>query len=41
MFGVKIGSIFGAKFKSKAEFLGGSVLVLLGLKILIEHLFFQ
>jgi putative Mn2+ efflux pump MntP len=41
MFGVKIGSIFGAKFKSKAEFFGGAVLVLIGLKILIEHLFFQ
>jgi putative Mn2+ efflux pump MntP len=40
MSGVKIGSIFGAKFKSKAEFIGGAVLVLLGIKILIEHLFF-
>ena len=38
--GVKIGNIFGAKFKSKAEILGGVVLILLGLKILIEHLFF-
>ena len=38
--GVKIGNIFGAKYKSKAEFFGGVVLVLLGLKILIEHLFF-
>ena len=41
MLGVKIGSIFGAKFKSKAEFFGGTVLVFLGTKILIEHLFFQ
>jgi putative Mn2+ efflux pump MntP len=40
MSGVKIGSVFGAKFKSKAEFIGGAVLVLLGIKILIEHLFF-
>jgi putative Mn2+ efflux pump MntP len=40
MSGVKIGSIFGTKFKSKAEFVGGAVLVLLGIKILIEHLFF-
>jgi putative Mn2+ efflux pump MntP len=40
MSGVKIGSVFGAKFKSKAEFVGGAVLVLLGIKILIEHLFF-
>ena len=38
--GVKIGNIFGAKFKSKAEFVGGAVLVILGAKILIEHLFF-
>ena len=40
MVGVKIGNIFGIKFKSKAEFLGGAVLILLGIKILIEHLFF-
>jgi putative Mn2+ efflux pump MntP len=39
--GVKIGNIFGTKFKSKAEFVGGAVLVILGVKILIEHLFFQ
>jgi len=38
--GVKIGNIFGTKFKSKAEFVGGAVLVILGAKILIEHLFF-
>jgi putative Mn2+ efflux pump MntP len=38
--GVKIGNIFGAKYKSKAEFIGGAVLVILGFKILIEHLFF-
>lgn len=37
--GIKIGSVFGAKYKSKAEFLGGVVLCCLGLKILIEHLF--
>ena len=41
MFGVIIGGIFGAKFKSKAEFFGGAMLVLLGIKILIEHLFFE
>jgi len=39
--GVKIGNIFGMKFKSKAEFLGGAVLVLLGLKILLEHLLYS
>ena len=38
--GVKIGNIFGVKYKSKAEFIGGAVLVILGFKILIEHLFF-
>lgn len=36
--GVKFGSIFGAKYKSKAEFLGGVILIVLGIKILIEHL---
>ena len=36
--GVVIGNIFGAKFKSKAEFAGGVVLILMGLKILLEHL---
>ena len=41
MAGVKIGNIFGTKFKSKAEFIGGAVLVLLGIKIVIEHLFFS
>ena len=36
--GMKIGNIFGTKFKSKAEFFGGLILIILGLKILIEHL---
>lgn len=36
--GVKIGSIFGTKYKSKAEFVGGIVLVGIGTKILIEAL---
>lgn len=36
--GVKIGSVFGSLYKSKAEFLGGSILILIGLKILLEHL---
>jgi putative Mn2+ efflux pump MntP len=39
--GVKIGSVFGAKLKSKAEFLGGAILVILGIKIVIEHIFFS
>jgi len=38
MVGVKIGNIFGTRYKSKAEFTGGAVLVLLGFKIIIEHL---
>jgi putative Mn2+ efflux pump MntP len=38
--GVKIGNVFGKKYKSKAEFIGGAVLVILGIKILIEGLFF-
>lgn len=37
--GIKIGSIFGCRFKSKAEFAGGLILIFLGIKILIEHLF--
>jgi putative Mn2+ efflux pump MntP len=36
--GVIIGHVFGAKFKNKAEIFGGAVLVLLGIKILLEHL---
>lgn len=36
--GIKIGSIFGAKFKSKAEILGGLILIIMGIKILLEHL---
>ena len=36
--GVYVGHLFGAKFKSKAELAGGVVLVLMGCKILLEHL---
>lgn len=36
--GVKIGNLFGMKFRSKAEALGGIILILLGAKILLEHL---
>jgi len=39
--GVKIGGVFGARFKSKAELAGGIILILIGLKILIEHLLAQ
>ena len=38
--GMKIGSHFGSRFKSKAEILGGVILILLGVKILLEHLGF-
>lgn len=34
--GVKIGSIFGTKYKSKAEFCGGVILIIIGLKILLD-----
>ncbi len=36
--GVKIGNIFGSRFKKKAELAGGVILILLGIKILLEHL---
>lgn len=36
--GIKIGNIFGLKYKSKAEKLGGIVLILMGIKILLDHL---
>lgn len=36
--GVKVGNVFGVRYKSKAELLGGVVLVLIGVKILLEHL---
>ena len=35
--GVKIGNVFGTRYKSRAEFAGGLILVLLGLKILLAH----
>ena len=36
--GIVVGNVFGAKYKSKAELAGGIVLILIGLKILLEHL---
>lgn len=36
--GLKVGNVFGVKYKSKAELAGGAILVLLGIKILLEHL---
>ena len=38
--GVKIGNIFGSRYSKAAEITGGVILILLGVKILIEHLFF-
>jgi putative Mn2+ efflux pump MntP len=37
MCGVIIGNIFGTNFRPKAEFIGGTVLILIGIKIMIEH----
>ena len=36
--GVKIGNVFGSRFEQKAQIAGGVILILLGLKILLEHL---
>ena len=38
--GVKVGNVFGEKYKSKAELTGGILLIVMGCKILIDHLFF-
>ena len=36
--GTRLGAVFGRKFKNKAEILGGIILIIIGLKILLEHL---
>jgi len=36
--GVKVGSVFGSRFEKKAQFAGGMILILLGVKILLEHM---
>ena len=36
--GVKVGHMFGSRFRAKAEYAGGTILILIGLKILLEHL---
>jgi len=36
--GLKVGNVFGTKYKAKAEFAGGVILIVLGVKILLEHL---
>ncbi len=38
MIGLKVGNIFGKKYKQRAELVGGIILVLMGIKILLEHL---
>ena len=38
MIGLRIGNIFGCRYKSKAEFAGGVVLIIIGIKILAEHI---
>ena len=39
--GVRIGNIFGSRYSKAAEITGGVILILLGCKILVEHLFFS
>lgn len=36
--GVKVGNLFGSRYKSRAELTGGVLLILMGIKILLEHL---
>ena len=36
--GLKVGNVFGLKYKNKAEIAGGTILILIGIKILLEHL---
>ena len=36
--GLKLGNVFGARYQAKAELVGGLVLILMGIKILLEHL---
>ena len=38
LIGVKVGNKFGDKFQNKAELTGGIILIIIGLKILLEHL---
>ena len=36
--GVCVGNVFGARYKSRAELVGGAILILIGVKVLLEHL---
>ena len=38
--GLKVGNVFGLRYKARAELAGGVILILMGLKILLEHLGF-
>ena len=38
--GVRIGNIFGSRYSKAAEMTGGAILIILGVKILLEHLVF-
>lgn len=38
MIGVKVGNTFGTRYKARAELAGGAILILLGIKILLEHM---
>ncbi len=38
--GVRIGNIFGSRYSKIAEIIGGTILIILGIKILVEHLWF-
>ena len=38
LIGLKLGNLCGTRFQSKAEFIGGVILILMGIKILLEHL---
>lgn len=37
MLGINIGNVFGSRYKSTAELVGGIILILMGVKILVEH----
>ena len=36
--GVKVGNVFGSRYRAKSELAGGIILIVIGLKILLEHL---
>ena len=38
LIGIKVGNLFGSKYKAKAEIAGGVILIIIGCKVLLEHL---